>query len=364
MTCHRGGRSVLIVEFGSGLRIVYKPKPLRVDQHFQELLEWVNARGFEPAFRTQRIVSRGTYGWSEFIEGRSCTCEEELHRFYQRQGGYLALLCVLTASDVHSENVIADGEHPMLIDLEALFQPPLPGTNPETRFDIGRLVASSVLRVMLLPMRVWGQGMLDGVDVSGLGGASGQPLAYGAPSWSEEGTDDMRYAVKEMTLPPTQNRPALDGTEADAVEYAESIVRGFRSLYALLERDHAELLDDGGPLARFAGDEVRVVLRSTQRYWDVISQSFHPDVLHDELDRMRFVDRLWTATRLTPFLARTTWSRNAGQPRLASICPPRDSRSSRRCWALLPSPRCFRPTGRGSSMLRWRSRTFSPRRCR
>src|SRR5262249_39042125 len=41
---HRGGRSVCILTFRSGVRIVYKPKPLAIDAHFQDLLRWLNAR--------------------------------------------------------------------------------------------------------------------------------------------------------------------------------------------------------------------------------------------------------------------------------------------------------------------------------
>jgi lantibiotic modifying enzyme len=35
---HRGGRTVWIVRCRSGFKVVYKPKPMAVDQHFQEVL--------------------------------------------------------------------------------------------------------------------------------------------------------------------------------------------------------------------------------------------------------------------------------------------------------------------------------------
>src|SRR5258706_9439201 len=35
---HRGGRTVRIATFASGAKLVYKPRPLAVDGHFQELL--------------------------------------------------------------------------------------------------------------------------------------------------------------------------------------------------------------------------------------------------------------------------------------------------------------------------------------
>ncbi|HEY1175093.1 MAG TPA: DUF4135 domain-containing protein, partial [Phytomonospora sp.] len=42
---HRGGRSVAAVRFASGARVMYKPRRLSVDRHFQELLLWLNERG-------------------------------------------------------------------------------------------------------------------------------------------------------------------------------------------------------------------------------------------------------------------------------------------------------------------------------
>src|SRR5262249_16686647 len=106
---HRRGRSVLIASFSSGLRIVYKPRPLALDVNFQELLKWVNERACCPVFRTLNLLDRGAYGWVEFVAAEACTSTSEVQRFYERQGAYLALLYALEAIDFHSENLIAAG---------------------------------------------------------------------------------------------------------------------------------------------------------------------------------------------------------------------------------------------------------------
>ena len=120
---HRGGRSVQVAVFASGAKLVYKPRSLAVDAAFQDLLAWTEARGFTPAFRRLRVIDRGSHGWAEFVAAGPCACEAEVRRFYERQGGYLALLYVLGATDIHYENLIAAGEQPVLVDLEALFHP-------------------------------------------------------------------------------------------------------------------------------------------------------------------------------------------------------------------------------------------------
>src|SRR5262249_8756090 len=42
---HAGGRSVVILRFGSGVRVVYKPKSMSTDLHFQDLLRWLTQNG-------------------------------------------------------------------------------------------------------------------------------------------------------------------------------------------------------------------------------------------------------------------------------------------------------------------------------
>ena len=109
---HRGGRRVILATFASGFRLVYKPKSLAVDLHFQELLAWLNERGATPSFRTLHLLDRRTYGWVEHVSTVGCTSTAEVERFYARLGGYLALFYALEATDFHAENLLASGEHP------------------------------------------------------------------------------------------------------------------------------------------------------------------------------------------------------------------------------------------------------------
>lgn len=301
---HRGGRCVLIAQFRSGLRIVYKPRALALDVHFQQLLTWINRRGGHPPFRTLRILDRDTHGWVEFIAAAPCDSIDEVHRFYLRQGGYLALLYALEATDFHHENLTAAGEHPLLLDLEALFHPRLPFAGVgDTEQRAHEILASSVLRVGLLPQRVWSNAQSSGVDLSGLGAKAGQLTPFGVPSWEATGTDAMRLVRQQVELPGSQNRPTLDGGQIDPLDYADDIAAGFTTMYRFLLERRDELLADGGPLAPFLDDEVRVVVRATQTYATLLQESFHPDVLRDALDRTRLFDRLWAPVVHLPYLA-------------------------------------------------------------
>ncbi|MFL6334562.1 MAG: type 2 lanthipeptide synthetase LanM family protein [Pyrinomonadaceae bacterium] len=310
---HRGGRCVIRVRFDTGHQLIYKPRPLSVDVHFQNLLAWLNERGARPAFRTLHILDRGTHGWVEFVHAKDCTSAAEVRHFYERQGGYLALLYVLEATDFHHENLIAAGEHPVLVDLETLFHPRVEGgRGGRTELELARHVAvRSVLRTGLLPFRVGAGDAQAGVDLSGLGAVAGQLTPDKVLRWEQGGTDEMRAKFEQVTMPGARNRPGLAGGEVRTLDYVEQVVEGFSRTYELLRARRSELLADDGPLAPFTGDEVRAVVRHTRGYGLFLYESFHPDLLCDALERERFFDRLWIGTEEHPHLVRVLGAERA-----------------------------------------------------
>lgn len=299
---HQGGRSVTILTWSSGLRLVYKPRSLAIDVHFQQLLTWLNTHGCQPALRTLRLLDKETYGWCEYIPPAACSSAEEIERFYQRLGGYLALLYSLEATDFHAENLLAAGEDPMLIDLESLFQPRLDLSEGPASY--GRMLfRHSVRRVGLLPQRLWSNEAGAGVDISGLVGQSGQKTPFTVTTWKGQGTDEMHVSREhiEMKLG-TDHRPTLQEQSIDTLAYENHIVTGFRAVYRLLLQYRDELLDTVLPW--FAHDEVRVLFRETQLYAMLHEDSFHPNVLRDSLERERIFDRLWIGVEQSPHLER------------------------------------------------------------
>jgi type 2 lantibiotic biosynthesis protein LanM len=302
---HRDGRSVVIAKFSSGFQIVYKPRSLSLDVHFQELLQWINARGEHPPFRTLKICDRGTYGWVEFIEAQPCTSKAQIDRFYQRQGGYLAILYALEAVDFHQENLIAAGEQPMLLDLEALFHPRVGGEDLKPAGQIAyKTLGYSVYGIGLLPHRSWSTDDSEGIDISGLGTSEGQLTPNAVPRWQGIGTDEMKLTRQRVEMLGTENQPTLNGEKVKVVDYAEAIASGFTNLYRLLLQHRDELLAENGPLANFAEDTVRVIVRATRTYAMLLSESFHPDMLRNALARDRLFDRLWLGVEHLPHLAK------------------------------------------------------------
>jgi type 2 lantibiotic biosynthesis protein LanM len=309
---HRQGRSVIIAKFSSGFEIVYKPHTLGVDTHYAALLNWLNERGCSPQFRVLKIINRPTHGWTEFIHAKGCETADEVNRFYQRQGAHLALLYMLEATDFHLENLIACGEHPMMVDLEALFHPRTAyADNIERNSNLlaQEKMGLSVLRVGLLPQKAWvGAKGEEGVDLSGLGGAPGQLTPIGVLTWENMGTDEMRAVRKRLEIPASQNRPNLNGRDVNALDHTGAIIEGFTTTYELLIKHRDELISEASPVRAFAGDEVRAVLRPTRIYATLLNESYHPDVLRHAFDRDRLFDRLWVGLDQTPDMIRVVQS--------------------------------------------------------
>ena len=262
------------------------------------------------SFRTLKLVDRGSYGWSEFVSAASCRTEEEVARFYERQGAYLALLYALDAVDFHFENVIAVGEHPLLVDLEALF-------HPRIDLDLSELpgrrgLDHTVLGIGLLPIRRWNNDESEGIDISGLGGREGQIIPQAMRTWSGSGTDQMHVVKEQVELQDEQNRPKLNGRDVDTLNYCEQIIRGFTRMYKLLIAHRDELLTE--LLPRFAHDKIRFIARATKLYGMLLSESFHPNMLRDALQRDRCFDHLWYAVQYRPPLSQLIAAERADCP--------------------------------------------------
>ncbi|MFI9624807.1 type 2 lanthipeptide synthetase LanM family protein [Streptomyces sp. NPDC052042] len=287
---HRGGRTVMLLRFEDGSRLVYKPRPLAAHRHFNELIRWFNALPGTPALRSLTVLDQGDYGWVEFAAERPCRSARQVESFYRRQGALLALLHVLDGTDLHYENLIADGEHPVLVDVETLFHPPLPAA--ESDDPAARALHDSVHRVGLLPQLLVGDE--TALDMSGIGGGQAAASPVATADWADAGTDRMRLVRRPGRFGDSANRPRTTGSPADPFAFTRALCAGFRAGYTAISRARNELLYPGGPLDEFAHDEVRVVARPTWVYTTLLDESTHPDLMKEASERHEVLALLGT----------------------------------------------------------------------
>ncbi len=302
---HNRGRNVIHLWFNNGLQLIYKPKPLGISVKFQELIVWLNKNGLPISQRPIKISDHENYGWVEFIQPISCQSEKEIKRFYWRQGSHLALLYLLNAVDFHYENLIAHGEYPILVDLEALFHndinmPREKDVENSAYFKAWQILNQSVLRVGLLPQPVFSKDGRKSFDMSGLGGSDGQVLPFTNPMLQAVHTDEMRYENKHGKLMGGSNLPELKKQSVDATLFTEDIVAGFKETFDLIIRKKDKL---AVKVEGFANVSVRQVLRMTRQYGMLLQESYHPDYLRNGISRDMLFDKLWAQVAVShPFL--------------------------------------------------------------
>jgi type 2 lantibiotic biosynthesis protein LanM len=269
---HNDGRSVLIVRFADATRIVYKPKDLRIDAAWRALVERLNAAGAPVALKTARVLARDGYGWTEFIEHTGCADVAGCATFFRRAGAWLTLLHCFAATDMHQENVIAAGDHPVPIDLETILQP-----SPEEHkvhepegeaFDAAmEIIGNSVMTVGLLP--AYGRSVDN--NVFAMGGMTAEWGARMVIRWNDINTDAMRPAKIQQPSAATPNLPHVNGRYAKFGEHIDSFISGFSDYANFLSRQVREATP-AALLHDFAGLDVRKVVRPTRFYYMLLQR--------------------------------------------------------------------------------------------
>lgn len=276
---HRGGHTVALLDTSAGT-VVYKPRSVAVDAALAAFLddvlgEWAPA----PRIRVPRVVDRGEWGWAEHVAHRWCDGDAELARFYRHLGHWLAVARLLGGVDLHAENLIACGPVPVVVDCETLFTPhlpPPPTGHGEAVDRAAEMVGGSVLRTGLLPGRGLALGW-RGIDMSAIGSLPGQQPAPEVPVVVGAGTDEARVELRRRPIPPAANHPSED---PQLRRWWGDLLAGFGEL-----TERLVAMDGAGALAplldRFADCPVRVVLRATEIYGEVMRMLWHPVSLHD-----------------------------------------------------------------------------------
>lgn len=131
---HNGGRTVVLLRFAAG-SVIYKPRSGDSEWEWFSFLHEINARSFRPKLKVARVLRRKSYCWMEWIEPSSCEDKRAARRFFRRMGGIIGTAYLLKAEDCHRDNVIASGEHPVLIDAEGLCHFSLDEMKAETPLD-------------------------------------------------------------------------------------------------------------------------------------------------------------------------------------------------------------------------------------
>jgi type 2 lantibiotic biosynthesis protein LanM len=262
---HNGGRSVRIINFADGARIIYKPKDLRLDIAWHNLVERLNRDAPPIDLKAVRAIASDGYGWTEYID-HAGTDRAGCQRFFRRAGAWLALFHCFVANDMHQENMIAAGEHPVPIDLETILQSTVDESQtaePEAQaFDLATdKLANSVMMVGLLPA----YGRSPDNNVFAIGGMTADWNAKIGIKWDNINTDEMRPTRSKEVTNTNPNLPFVDGRYVKLADHTDDLVSGFRDYTNFLLR-HIRSSEPESLYKGFAGLPVRKVIRATRFY--------------------------------------------------------------------------------------------------
>lgn len=273
---HQGGREVFAVTFESGTKAAYKPRNAGIVVWFYDLLEWINQNGDLPKFRTLDFVYRDKYAWMEWVQPEVCSTKTAVHEYYRRAGMFICLFYVLAATDMHLENIVAEGSQPVAIDLETLAEPVVKSDMRSINETV-KVVADTVIRTGVVPRHVPAE---EVKDMSGFAIQQGE-ITLESQQFTFVNTDSMDLEYAQFPNPEGANLPVYDGRVVEPTEHPNAILQGFDECYRFLLDNRADVLATDGPLENFIDDEfrVRVLYRATSVYSHVTdamrSPSYH-----------------------------------------------------------------------------------------
>ncbi|ACC83386.1 type 2 lanthipeptide synthetase LanM family protein [Nostoc punctiforme] len=294
---HKQGRTVILLTFESGLKLVYKPKDLGLEVSFNQFLDWCNQHSHLLDFKVIQVLNRNNYGWVEYVEHQACIDEAAAERFYQRAGMLLCVLYTLRGTDCHHENLIASGEHLVLIDTETLLHheanliensPDMQGSEANAEQQLG----NSVLRSGLLPRWDFSSDRRVAYDVSGLGSTDPQQAPQKVPRWGLVNTDEMHLGYEFITLPIQKNVPYIGEIGLSPNDYQAQIAAGFEQMYRFLMDNKDMLFQPKSPLTVMGKQQVRFVFRPTRVYSVILQKIWASDYLKDGIDYSIELERL------------------------------------------------------------------------
>ena len=266
---HGGGRCVVRLRFRNGTYLIYKPRSVAPEAHFSTLIDWINGSGIPLTLKSAHCWDRGDYGWMEDVSPAPCSSVADVHAFYWRCGALLGLVYLAHGVDIHRENLIAAGEHPVLIDLEALYHP---RGGDDAHYAAA---ADSVLRTGFLPYSNSQAGTTYGWSAL----SRTMRSEHSAQSWVHINQDDMVLLSKRQESRDHFHLPVLASEPCLTTGYESDIGDGFRWVGENLLGKGSLRADFEDWLRTLSQCSRRLFLGSTEGYRTALDRFTSPEFL-------------------------------------------------------------------------------------
>ncbi|MBO0439928.1 type 2 lanthipeptide synthetase LanM [Candidatus Enterococcus ikei] len=288
---HERGRTVIQFQVEEQ-SLIFKFKHLEIGERFNDLLTYVEGLNPELSFYKIKRIVQPTFTIEEKVMYKECTKETEVTDFYQNYGHLLALVYWLGATDLHMENLIANGSRPVLIDVETLIRPEMfelsKPLSRQTRIDKQSVIISG-----LLPQKKQWKRELEMDALSG----TKQKLPKKVRRLRNDRSSDIAFQLEEAYMDGAQNIPCLAGKEVDYQEYRDVIQKAFKEMNQLLLKNKYAFIEKVKEL--FADTTIRLIYRDTQEYGNLLNFILHTDCMSNYIEREKVIENLW-ANKIIP----------------------------------------------------------------
>jgi len=258
---HNAGRSVTLLCFNGGHRVIYKPRSADGEHVWFGMLRWMNDGGFSARFAIPKILARRGYFWMVFLQRRSCASDQMMKKFYFRWGAQAAVAQVLGAQDLHRQNWIAVGSQPILADAELVSHPNFSWRLSPTLSKWGNL--HPLLRTGLLPI----------YESDRVG------------TYSDLAPFDRSAALsKDLSF-----LPRCAGRIRLPCNYPDDLVSGYKAAAVFFNTQERTRTVISQMLRLTRKRTYRVLLRPTIEYYKLLLDSYSPDNMSNVDNRLQYL---------------------------------------------------------------------------
>lgn len=280
---HNGGHSVFIIEFEDGHRVLYKPKDLRPDRFVASIVSALRRIGLPESLVVPEALVCDGYGWTRFVESAPCADDREVAFYYRRFGAWLAVFHVLSTSDMHMENFLAEGGHPVPVDFEMVLQglrqrPKSVDDYTQAHWLAVRFMEESVQSVGMLPAYVQGQ---DGSLIS-VGALEPSVYPVQVLRWDDINTPRMLLCSVTEHIEIATNLPTLNGQPIPVARFRDAFLSGFdETMHFVLSHRDAVLAAIDAAHPHWLS--IRKVIRPTRFYYMLLKRLYDHRNMKDSI---------------------------------------------------------------------------------
>lgn len=292
---HDHGRTAAILTFEE-VKMVYKPRSMDGEYGWNYILNYLVERGLKYDFFLPAVLNFDGYGFMEFVEPTTCHHANEVANCYEKYGAILAIAHAFGTYDLHHENIIVQGDSPVVIDAEPLFRCLLANSESgEKRLQLDKNISleniessESVMDIGMLPHTILSQLDKDGnKHVEFIAGAL---HAFGNEPMKEyvfcgRGSDNLQLLEKQFTAATIPNLPSLQQEPQLPKDYLTEIEKGFRTAHRFLLKNREQILYKDGLLHQLRHLKLRLLLRPTVQYGVVFIRSISLQLLKSSVQR-------------------------------------------------------------------------------